>query len=92
MRFITGVGKFVALLFWLAVVANLVSPFAKPFDLLLNGAGVLVALVHLLEIVLFNALLQRRPHPWRDRVMLLLFGIFHLLGIPRRAAKEAGHA
>jgi putative membrane protein len=42
--------------------------------------------------VLFNALLQRRPHPWRDRVMLLLFGIFHLLGIPRRAAKEAGHA
>lgn len=92
MRLIMGVGKVVALLFWLAVIANLVSPFSKPFDMLLNGAGILLILVHLFEIMLFNSLLRGRANPWRDRLQLLLFGVFHLLTIPRRGAKEVGHA
>ncbi|MDH4560701.1 DUF1145 domain-containing protein [Pseudomonas sp. BN411] len=92
MRLFMGLGKVVALLFWLVVVVNLVSPFAKPFDMLLNGAGILLILVHLFEIMLFNSLLRGRANPWLDRLQLLLFGIFHLLGIPRHGAKESGHA
>ncbi|MBD2839381.1 DUF1145 domain-containing protein [Pseudomonas sp. JM0905a] len=92
MRLFMGLGKVVALLFWLVVIINLVSPFAKPFDMLLNGAGILLVLVHLFEIMLFNSLLRGRANPWLDRLQLLLFGIFHLLGIPRHGAKESGHA
>ncbi|WP_342244239.1 DUF1145 domain-containing protein [Pseudomonas sp. OTU5201] len=92
MRLIMGLGKLVALLFWLVVIANLISPFARPFEMLLNGAGGLLILVHLLEIMLFNSLLRGRASPWLDRMQLLLFGVFHLLSIPRHAAKEAVHA
>ncbi|MFC5695408.1 DUF1145 domain-containing protein [Pseudomonas sp. GCM10022186] len=92
MRLFMGLGKVIALLFWLVVIANLVSPFARPFEMLLNGAGVLLILVHLFEIVLFNSLLRQRARPWLDRLQLLLFGVFHLLSIPRHGAKGAGHA
>lgn len=92
MRIFLGLGKVVALLFWLVVIANLISPFAQPFEMLLNGAGVLLILVHLFEIILFNSLLHGRSNPWGDRLKLLLFGVFHLLSIPRRRPREAGHA
>ncbi|QEY61826.1 DUF1145 domain-containing protein [Metapseudomonas lalkuanensis] len=92
MRLFMGLGKVVALLFWLVVIVNLVSPFAKPFDMLLSGAGILLILVHLFEITLFNSLLRGRANPWLDRLQLLLFGVFHLLGIRRHGAKESGHA
>ncbi|MBT8764627.1 DUF1145 domain-containing protein [Metapseudomonas boanensis] len=88
MRVFLGLGKVVALLFWLAVIANLFVPFAAPFDVLLNGAGALLLLVHLGEALLFNPLLQRQARPWLDRLQLLLFGVFHLLGLSRRAAQE----
>lgn len=87
-----GLGKVVALLFWLVVIVNVVSPFAKPFDMLLYGAGILLVLVHLFEIMLFNSLLRSRANPWLDRLQLLLFGVFHLLGIPRHGARESSHA
>ncbi len=92
MRLFMGLGKVIALLFWLVVITNLVSPFARPFEMLLNGAGFLLILVHLFEIVLFNSLLRQRARPWLDRLQLLLFGVFHLLSIPRHGAKGAGHA
>ncbi|MFZ6045477.1 DUF1145 domain-containing protein [Pseudomonas sp. CR3202] len=92
MRVFMGLGKVIALLFWLVVIANLVSPFTQPFQLLLNGAGILLILVHLVEIFLFNSLLRTRARPWLDRLQLLLFGVFHLLSIPRHGAKGTGHA
>lgn len=92
MRLFMGLGKVVALLFWLVVIANVVSPFSQPFDMLLNGAGILLILVHLFEIMLFNSLLRGRASPWMDRLQLLLFGVFHLLSIPRHHGKEARHA
>ncbi|WP_271411318.1 DUF1145 domain-containing protein [Pseudomonas sp. Q1-7] len=92
MRVFMGVGKVIALLFWLVVIANLFSPFARPFGTLLNIAGALVILAHLFEIMLFNARLRDRPSPWGDRLQLLLFGVFHLLGIPRHRRKEARDA
>ncbi|GLZ87863.1 hypothetical protein Pres01_39140 [Metapseudomonas resinovorans] len=92
MRLFMGLGKVVALLFWLVVIANVASPFTKPFDMLLNGAGILLIVVHLFEIMLFNSLLRGRANPWLDRLQLLLFGVFHLLTIPRHRGKEARHA
>ncbi|MCO6055623.1 DUF1145 domain-containing protein [Pseudomonas sp. MOB-449] len=92
MRLFMGLGKVIALLFWLVVIANLISPFTRPFEMLLNGAGILLILVHLLEIMLFNSLLRERASPWVDRLQLLLFGVFHLLSIPRHRNQEAGHA
>jgi putative membrane protein len=92
MRLFMGLGKVVALLFWLVVIANVAAPFTKPFDMLLNGAGILLILVHLFEIMLFNSLLHGRANPWQDRLQLLLFGVFHLLSIPRHRGKEARHA
>ncbi|AOE84185.1 DUF1145 domain-containing protein [Pseudomonas sp. TCU-HL1] len=92
MRLFMGLGKVIALLFWLVVIANLLSPFTRPFEMLLNGAGILLILVHLLEIMLFNSLLRDRASPWMDRLQLLLFGVFHLLSIPRHRTQGAGHA
>ncbi|WP_044871720.1 DUF1145 domain-containing protein [Pseudomonas sp. LFM046] len=91
MRVFMELGKVVALMFWLVVIINLVSPFATPFEMLLNGAAILLILVHLFEILMFNSLLRGRARPWVDRLQLLLFGVFHLLSIPRHA-KEAHHA
>ncbi|BBT15449.1 DUF1145 domain-containing protein [Metapseudomonas otitidis] len=89
MKLFLGVGKSVALLFWLAVLANLFEPFARPFSTLLNGLALLVLGLHVLEALLYNAQLRARPHPWRDRLQLMLFGVFHLAGLPKQ---EASHA
>ncbi|BBP81737.1 DUF1145 domain-containing protein [Pseudomonas sp. No.21] len=83
MKLFLGVGKLVALVFWLAVLANLIEPFAKPFASLLNAVAALVLGLHLLELVVCNGQLRTRPRPWNDRLQLLLFGVFHLLGLPR---------
>ncbi|UXY54302.1 DUF1145 domain-containing protein [Pseudomonas tohonis] len=83
MKLFLGVGKLVALVFWLAVLANLIEPFAKPFASLLNAVAALVLGLHLLELVVCNRQLRTRPRPWNDRLQLLLFGVFHLLGLPR---------
>jgi putative membrane protein len=42
-----------------------------------------------LEVLLCNRSLKGRPHPWRDRGRILLFGVFHLQTIPAPAAPEA---
>ena len=87
-----GLGKFLTLLFWLVVVVNLLNPLIKPFHLLVNLAGSLLLLTHLLELVLFNGSLKGRVHPWRDRLQILLVGIFHLQTVPAPASLEADHA
>ncbi|MGH8436870.1 MAG: DUF1145 domain-containing protein [Pseudomonas sp.] len=93
MKLFLVLGKVVAALFWLVVLVDLLSPFAKPFDLLLYVAGGLMLLTHLIELSLFNYRFQDRPQPWLDRLQVLLFGVFHLLGLPKPALKkEAKHA
>ena len=71
-------GKFLTLLFWLVVAVNLLNPLIHPVHLMVNLAGGLLLLTHLLEIVRFNGNLKGRAHRWRDRLQILLFGIFHL--------------
>lgn len=87
-----GLGKFLTLLFWLVVVVNLLNPLIHPLHLLVKLAGNLLLLTHLLELILFNRSLKGRAHRRRDRLQILLFGVFHLQTIPAPAIPEANHA
>ncbi|WP_448652591.1 DUF1145 domain-containing protein [Pseudomonas fluorescens] len=97
MKVFWGLGKFLTLLFWVVVLVNLLRPLANPFHLLVSLAGSLLFLTHLLELLLFNSSLKYRAHPWRDRLQILLVGMFHVRGLSAPAAidevnKEANHA
>lgn len=91
MKLFWGLGKLLTLGFWAVVLVNLAFRAAGPFDVIIDMAGCLVLLTHLLELVLFNASLRGRAHPWRDRGKILLFGIFHIqaIGRPRVEARHA---
>ncbi len=96
MKLLLRLGKLLALLFWGVVLVNLFKPLTNPFHLLVNLVGSLLLLVHLLELVLFNASVKHRAHPWRDRLLILLLGMFHIKSLPAPAAdqdnKDADHA
>lgn len=87
-----GLGKLLTLLFWSVVLVNLLTPFIYPLHLLVNLAGCLLAGLHLLEIVFCFRSLRGRAHPWRDRLNILFFGVFHLQTIPAPTAPKASHA
>ncbi len=87
-----GLGKLLTLLFWLVVLVNLLMPFINPLHLLVNVAGALLAVIHFLEALLCFRSLRGRAHPWRDRLKILFFGVFHLQTIPAPAVQGASHA
>lgn len=87
-----GLGKCLALLFWLVVLINLYQPLINPFHVMINMAGSLLLLTHLLELVLFNRSVKHRPHPWRDRLQILLVGILHVRTLDAPATTETTHA
>ena len=96
MKLLLGLGKLLAMLFWTVVLVNLFKPLTNPFHLLVNLVGSLLLLVHLLELVLFNSNVKHRSHPWRDRLLILLLGMFHIKSLPTPTAdhdnKDANHA
>ncbi|WP_131107803.1 DUF1145 domain-containing protein [Pseudomonas sp. Sample_10] len=92
MKVIWGLGKLLTLLFWLVVLVNLFTPFAYPLHLLVNLAGGILAILHLLEALLCYRSLRGRAHPWRDRLKIVIFGVFHLQTIPAPSASKASHA
>lgn len=92
MKVILGLGKCLALVFWLVVLINLYQPLVNPFDVLINLAGCLLLLTHLLELVLFHRTIKARPHPWRDRLLILLVGILHVRTLAAPASTETTHA
>jgi putative membrane protein len=92
MKVFWGLGKLLTLLFWVLVLINLVSPLINPIHLLINLAGSLLLLTHLMELLLFNGSLKGRAHPWRDRLQILLTGIFHLQTFKAAKPVEAAHA
>jgi len=97
MKVFWGLGKCLTLLFWVVVVVNLFTPLINPFHLLVNLAGSLLLLTHILELLLFNGSVKNRAHPWRDRLQILLVGMFHVQSfskpIPTNDVnKEANHA
>ncbi|SEJ08180.1 DUF1145 domain-containing protein [Pseudomonas sp. NFR16] len=91
MKLFWGLGKILTLGFWLVVLVNAVVVLPNPFDVLIKLAGGFLLLTHLLEVLLFNGSLRGRPHPWRDRLQIVFFGIFHLHSLGRRQA-EVHHA
>lgn len=92
MKVLWGLGKVLTLVFWLVVLINLANPLISPFRLLVNLAGSLLLLTHLLEVLLFNGSVRERAHPWRDRAQILLFGMFHVQVLPLPAREEVSHA
>jgi putative membrane protein len=91
MKVFWGLGKLLTIMFWLVVLINLAVVLPSPFALLIKLAGSLLALTHVVELLLFNGSLRGRPRPWRDRLQILLFGMFHLQSFPKNAP-EAAHA
>ncbi|SHN21868.1 putative membrane protein [Pseudomonas asturiensis] len=89
MKWVWGLGKVLMLGFWLVVLVNAVVEAPSPFGVMIDMAGSLLLLTHLLELILFNASLRGRKHPWRDRGKIVLFGIFHVQSISRSAS---GHS
>lgn len=72
------IAKAVLALFWLLALVNLVHPFAGPY---LSWVAVLLLVIHIAEILLLHGRLQRQPKPWRDRALVLLFGVLHVRGL-----------
>jgi putative membrane protein len=91
MKLFWGLGKVVTLGLWLVVAVNQLTVLPGPFDVLIDLAGSLALVTHLLEIALFNGSLRGRAHPWFDRLQILIFGIFHLQSFYRSSA-ETAHA
>ncbi|NUT78626.1 DUF1145 domain-containing protein [Pseudomonas sp. C1C7] len=92
MKVLWGLGKLLTLLFWLVVLVNSLLPFVYPLHPLVNLAGAVLAVLHLLEALLCFRSLKGREHPWRDRLKIVIFGVFHLLTIPAPTAPKASHA
>ncbi|MGY2339166.1 DUF1145 domain-containing protein [Pseudomonas sp. SDO5532_S415] len=92
MKVLWGLGKLLTLLFWSVVLVNLLTPFIHPLHSLVNLAGGLLATLHLLEALLCFRSLRGRAHPWRDRLKIIIFGVFHLQTIPAPTAPKASHA
>ncbi|CAI8855478.1 putative membrane protein [Pseudomonas sp. IT-P12] len=92
MKAVWGLGKLLTLLFWAVVLVNLMTPFVYPLHLLVSLAGGLLAVLHLLEAVFCFRSLRGRAHPWRDRLKIVLFGVFHLQTLPAPAEPKASHA
>ena len=86
MKLLTTLGRLLAVLFWLAVLSNLIQPFAAPFAQLLDMAAGAVLLLHLLQLALCHGRLKASPRPTVDRLLLLVFGAFHLHALPSAAA------
>lgn len=87
-----ALGKLLTLLFWLVVLVNQLTPFINPLHLLVDLVGGLLVLLHFLEAVFCYRSLRGRAHPWRDRLKILFFGVFHLQTIPAPTVPKASHA
>lgn len=72
------VAKSLLALYWLLVLVNLFRPFTGPY---MNWIALTMLVVHLLEIVLLHSRLQRQAEPWKDRLLVLLFGVLHVRGM-----------
>ncbi len=70
--------KAVLALFWVLALVNLFLPFAGVY---MSWIALLLLVVHAAEILLLHGRLQRQVQPWKDRLLVLLFGVLHLRGM-----------
>lgn len=92
MKVFWGLWKLLILLFWAVVAVNWLMPFVFPLNLLVPVTGGLLAVLHVLEVLLCNRSLKGRAHPWRDRLKIVFFGVYHLQTIPAPTVSKASHA
>ncbi len=92
MKVFWGLWKLLTLLFWAVVAVNWLMPFVFPLNLLVPVTGGLLAVLHVLEVLLCNRSLKGRAHPWRDRLKIVFFGVYHLQTIPAPTVSKASHA
>ncbi len=92
MKVFWGLCQLLTLLFWAVVAVNWLMPFVFPLNLLVPVTGGLLAVLHLLEVLLCNRSLKGRAHPWRDRLKIVFFGVYHLQTIPAPTVSKASHA
>ena len=52
----------------------------------------LLLLTHVLEVLFYTTRLQGRRHPWRDRLLILVFGFFHAHSLSASHERDASHA
>ncbi len=80
MRVMILMGKAVTLCFWGTVLLSLFSVFPKQVESLLGWAGVAILLIHLVEVAIFTKRFGNElVEPKYDKLMVLVFGIFHVL-------------
>lgn len=60
MKLFWGLGKILMLGFWLVVLINAVIEAPSPFGVMIDMAGAVLLLTHLLELFLFNGSLRGR--------------------------------
>ena len=92
MKVLWGLGKALTLIFWAVVLSNLYQPLIHPFDVLVNLVASLLLLTHVLEVLFYTTRLQGRRHPWRDRLLILVFGFFHAHSLSASHERDASHA
>ena len=92
MKVFWGLWKLLTLLFWAVVAVNWLMPVVFPLNLRVPVTGGLLAVLHLLEVLLCNRSLKGRAHPWRDRLKIVFFGVYHLQTIPAPTVSKASHA
>lgn len=66
------------LLFWGLLLSNLLSPLNQPFSMLLQLLGAAMLVLNLLTVAFYHQLLKQQSHPWRQRLLVLLFGALRL--------------
>jgi|TARA_R100000687_G_scaffold50499_1_gene40213 uncharacterized protein YhhL (DUF1145 family) len=77
--FLMGLLRGVIVVFWVAVGLAIFLDLPSPFDRLLLGAGLVVAVLHALECIGFMVWIRRRGlFHWRDALMIMIFGVAYL--------------
>lgn len=80
MKIIILAGKAITLAFWIFVLLSLFAVFSEPVAKMLGWVGVAVLLVHFVEVAMFTKRFGGKLiEPKYDKLMVLIFGIFHVL-------------
>ncbi|MFD2229693.1 DUF1145 domain-containing protein [Alkalimarinus sediminis] len=80
MKIIILAGKTITLAFWGFVLVSLFSVFSQSVTQMLGWVGVAVLLVHFAEVAMFTKRFgSRLTEPKFDKLMVLIFGIFHIM-------------
>lgn len=80
MKIIILTGKAITLAFWVTVLISLFSVFSESVTTMLGWMGAIILFVHFVEAGLFTKRFgDRLMEPKFDKLMVLIFGVFHLL-------------